>query len=116
MRAALLAGLLCFSACATPPPAPVVPVESRPSAAAPIIPRLAAEAARAQGEANRYVADSLCIPARYLIVVLTLGQQLRDAARRMRAHRTPANIATVRSALRALRAALLANDRIVPPC
>ncbi len=103
MRYVVLAASLCIAACATPTPVAPVPAASP---VPPLASHLLSDARKAQDDAGRYVADSIGIPARDLIKVLERGQKLRRAVHDMLAHRTTANIARVRDAIRDLRDAV----------
>jgi len=109
MRVLALAFLMALPGCtAASPQAPVARVlsfkatESRSASPAPVI----EDAAKAQSDATDYFATRDDATAQELFRVLDLGSKMRRAVVRLRAHRTPGNLAAARASVRELRAAI----------
>lgn len=94
--------LLLLAAC-TPEPPPIVEPHAVAVPFREPAPGVIDEAARVQTEAAHMAATRDDLSAPELLRMLELSHAMQRAVRDVRSHRTPANVAAVRGAIRALR-------------
>ncbi len=100
--------ILCLSACATPPPRPiVVPIAMVPPAQPPVV----AEAVREKMKAKQFVKARPEMSTAELLRMLDLMAETDRSVRRVQAERTRVNIQAAHDAIKALRAFMAKGKR-----
>lgn len=97
--------LLCLllSACAAPEPAAVEPQRESIAAVYSPVPKVIGDAVKAQSDAAHAAATRNDLTTPDLLRMLDLSQAMQRAVRRVRAHRSAANVRAAREAVDALR-------------